>query len=334
MSRLATAILLKSNFLLHLAVFGALASPQRRDFCGESLYLEPGQVRFFTSPGFPDPYPNGADCNWAVEAPSGSSISLSCPFFDLSPSSDCADDSFYVSQNGLTYCGSSNVDVTSDVNEFSVRFTSQNFYPNEHLGFVCLVSVTGNSPSSTTVTYGTDNTDHHFQTVNTEASSATETYETELITDNFQTDKADPSSTTLTYGTEGVTDTFQTDKVNPSSTTGTYGTEHITDNFQTDKVNPSSTTGTYETGHTDYHSPSGNTVPSSTTSPHGTGNTDHHSPSGNIKPSSTTVPYGTGNTGYHFPSGNTEPSSTRGTYGSGTADYHSQFGTTNPHSTT
>lgn len=46
--------------------------------CGGHLAAQP-YSQTFTSPGYPDEYPNGLECVWTLEAPPGQLISLYVP---------------------------------------------------------------------------------------------------------------------------------------------------------------------------------------------------------------------------------------------------------------
>ncbi|XP_066974847.1 proclotting enzyme-like [Macrobrachium rosenbergii] len=113
--------------------------------CGQSnMYIEYYSQYYFSSPGYPNPYPEGTECLWQLYSPFSTALRLQC-YFDTTPSTDCLQDTFFFSPSGdcwmydgKKYCGFGYLDVTTQYNFLSVRFYSQ-ATNHSHLGFSCAV---------------------------------------------------------------------------------------------------------------------------------------------------------------------------------------------------
>ncbi|XP_064087574.1 proclotting enzyme-like [Macrobrachium nipponense] len=112
--------------------------------CGESNVFVGYSDYYFTSPGYPNPYPEGTACLWQLYSPFYTALRLQC-YFDTTPSDGCLQDTFFFSPSGDCwmydgdkYCGFGFLDFTTQSNFLSVRFYSQ-AANLAHQGFICVV---------------------------------------------------------------------------------------------------------------------------------------------------------------------------------------------------
>ncbi|XP_068218442.1 proclotting enzyme-like [Palaemon carinicauda] len=139
-------------FLFGFSILEITAKSAARYYCNPlacgNAYVSMGYNTqyYFSSPGYPNPYPTGTECLWSIVSPYSTALRLQC-YFDTTPSSDCNSDPFFFSpsgdcwmNDGRVYCGFGYLDVTTQYNYLAVRFYS--FASNiNHQGFSCLVSV-------------------------------------------------------------------------------------------------------------------------------------------------------------------------------------------------
>lgn len=138
------------TILVAAAVACVSASPAlRQSSCGGQVTLQNGESTYFSSPNYPFPYPNGITCLYLAQSPPGTTITMTCPSFDVAPAKDCAVDVFYASPSGNRYmsdaryfCGSGVVGITTNDNAFAAYFFSRpKLHFNFYRGFSCVLTV-------------------------------------------------------------------------------------------------------------------------------------------------------------------------------------------------
>ena len=67
--------------------------------CGGHLTGESGE---FTSPNFPERYPNDTECNWAITVPEGKNVNLTFLSFNVSGNGKFATSRVYIKKSHLT----------------------------------------------------------------------------------------------------------------------------------------------------------------------------------------------------------------------------------------
>lgn len=107
-----------SRLIVALVLIGKV-SAQSKD-CDFFQALKPDTVYTIASPKYSQNYAYGTDCRWAVEAPPGYKVSLSCDNVALPSTFLCLGDRLLVSRSGRTdvrdgksYCGAAPFTETS-----------------------------------------------------------------------------------------------------------------------------------------------------------------------------------------------------------------------------
>ncbi|XP_042892756.1 suppressor of tumorigenicity 14 protein homolog [Penaeus japonicus] len=107
----------------------------------EEVALSDGQTVFFTSPNYPETYPNNQQCGWIITSEDpNNQLHLNCPAFKLQrkSNSQCMD---YLSVNGDKFCGRRKPSVAAP--ELQLQFVSNRRRARD--GFNCTVSAFSSS---------------------------------------------------------------------------------------------------------------------------------------------------------------------------------------------
>ncbi|XP_043208111.1 trypsin-1-like [Amphibalanus amphitrite] len=110
-----------------------------------ATYTLPSGRYYFTSPNYPNQYPNNHDSSFTVKGDNNQDITINCSPFSMESHSSCAYD--YLSINERKYCGSSAPPATT-VSELRIRIYTD--YSVTATGFYCLVTIAAGSGTTTT----------------------------------------------------------------------------------------------------------------------------------------------------------------------------------------
>ncbi|XP_025100635.1 cubilin-like isoform X2 [Pomacea canaliculata] len=106
-------------FLTYEAVDQLSAGPSVCSVNAPTIYAVPGQVGYLTSPNYPSPYYNNADCRWLIVAGDGSVVRITVLNFNLEPGWD-----YLELYNGSQISSSSLIIRTSSTPQQSVIYST------------------------------------------------------------------------------------------------------------------------------------------------------------------------------------------------------------------
>ncbi|XP_029389028.1 adhesion G-protein coupled receptor G6 isoform X2 [Mus pahari] len=119
---------LKPSSLLFLLVLCVTCVPRSVCGCGSCRLVLSNPSGTFTSPCYPNDYPNTQSCSWTLRAPAGYIIQITFNDFDIEEAPNCIYDSLSLDngESQTKFCGATakGLSFNSSVNEMHVSFSS------------------------------------------------------------------------------------------------------------------------------------------------------------------------------------------------------------------